>query len=178
MEPTAAPATQPDRIRGTNAAKSHQVTQVVFLENIHKSTRHIVFENMHKSSTADISWEKIKISKDPHYFFWPPWQNTPSPNNCPRQTQKSSRQQTINTRRTPTRVTLATTQTTHIPPKHHPHTPQNNNSILPTFIRGADNQHKSYRTRDESQRIAVQDYSHAYNTPFKSSRLQGISVRH
>jgi hypothetical protein len=31
---------------------------------------------------------------------------------------------------------------------------------------------------DESQRIAGQAYSHAYNTPFKSSRLQGIPVGH
>ena len=37
---------------------------------------------------------------------------------------------------------------------------------------------KSSRTRDESQQIAGQAYSHAYNTPFKSSRLQGISVCH
>jgi hypothetical protein len=35
-----------------------------------------------------------------------------------------------------------------------------------------------FRTRDESQQIAVQDYSRAYNTPFNSSRLQGISVCH
>ena len=38
--------------------------------------------------------------------------------------------------------------------------------------------HKSSRTRDESQRIAGQAYSRAYNTPFKSSRLQGIPVGH
>ena len=37
---------------------------------------------------------------------------------------------------------------------------------------------KSSRTRDESQRIAGQAYSRAYNTPFKSSRLQGIPVGH
>ena len=38
--------------------------------------------------------------------------------------------------------------------------------------------HKSSRTRDESQRIAGQAYSRAYNTPFKSSRLQGIPDGH
>lgn len=38
--------------------------------------------------------------------------------------------------------------------------------------------HKSSRTRDESQRIAGQAYSRAYNTPFKSSRLQGIPAGH
>ena|SRR6185503_16282930 len=38
--------------------------------------------------------------------------------------------------------------------------------------------HKSSRTRDESQRIAGQAYSRAYNTPFKSSRLQGIPIGH
>ena len=41
-----------------------------------------------------------------------------------------------------------------------------------------EDQHKSSRTRDESQRIAGQAYSHAYNTPFKSSRLQGIPDGH
>src|SRR2546429_7403779 len=45
-------------------------------------------------------------------------------------------------------------------------------------VKRGEDQHKSSRTRDESQQIAVQDYSHAYNTPFKSSRLQGISVCH
>ena len=38
--------------------------------------------------------------------------------------------------------------------------------------------HKIQRTRDESQRIVENFYSHAYNTPFKSSRIQAIRVSH
>ena len=56
-------------------------------------------------------------------------------------------------------------------PNHHPQTP------TPHTLRGG-RSNKSSRTRDESQRIAGQAYSHAYNTPFKSSRLQGIPVGH
>lgn len=48
----------------------------------------------------------------------------------------------------------------------------------PDRIEEEDPSHKSSRTRDESQRIAGQAYSRAYNTPFKSSRLQGIPAGH
>ena len=34
--------------------------------------------------------------------------------------------------------------------------------------------HKSSRTRDESQQIAVQDYSHAYNTPLNQVVYKGF----
>jgi hypothetical protein len=57
------------------------------------------------------------------------------------------------------------------PPQFHP--------ICP-YVSGPEEEgyHKSSRTRDESQRIAGQAYSRAYNTPFKSSRLQGIPIGH
>jgi hypothetical protein len=52
------------------------------------------------------------------------------------------------------------------------------NCLTAQIINSEEVKNKSSRTRDESQQIAGQAYSHAYNTPFKSSRLQGISVCH
>lgn len=89
---------------------------------------------------------------------------------------------------------LKSTSQTHTPQLNHQQAPSHTHttSHQPTFGSSTPtktNKHtqrrvvgrrsnKSSRTRDESQRIAGQAYSRAYNTPFKSSRLQAISVCH
>jgi hypothetical protein len=69
---------------------------------------------------------------------------------------------------------------THPSPRTHTH-PHAHDCLLarkPPNTHKEEEDNKSSRTREESQRIAGQAYSRAYNTPFKSSRLQGIPDGH